>query len=243
MGNSINSLGSLPDASGYMSAGSPRQAGMVYGGYTGLDPLEEAYAQRFGQEAQNGNFWRGATLWGTGAVLAGVGTVAMERQWLKETSNAYLSAKRDFLKPQLTPEHYSLLGENKKAAEAMNNTALTEAQKFKVLDNSVKEGFIKNSYKLDNNPYKELNTLFNNANDYAKVQLNAVDPEVLAKEVKLTKTTGLAKAGMVAGAVLAGGLLISHLSASGEGNATTQMAREHLAMLKAQEAMAQRGQA
>lgn len=240
MSNQINSLGSLPSANG---GNYPRQAGMVYGGYTGLDPLQEAYAQRFGQEAQNGNFWRGATLWGTGAVLAGVGTVALERQWLKETSNSYLNAKLEFISPKATAEHFSLLAENKKFADLINSPTLTPNQRYATMEKTVREGFIKNSYKLDNNPYKELNTLFNNANDYAKVQLNAVDPEVLAKEVKLTKTTGLAKAGMVAGAVLAGGLLISHLSASGEGNATTQMARERLAMLKAQEAMAQRGQA
>ena len=71
-------------ANGYSNPRDARQANsMGYGGYTGLDARQEALAQQFGREAQNGNFWRGAALWGTGAVVAGVGTVALERQWAK----------------------------------------------------------------------------------------------------------------------------------------------------------------
>jgi len=228
----INSLGSLPSANG---GNYPRQAGMVYDGYTGLDPLQEVYAQRFGQEAQNSNFWRGATLWGTGAVLAGVGTVALERQWLKEGHGSYVDAKRQYLNQNLTDAHKTTLG----------ITAGSEID-LKAVDKNFREGFVKNIHQWDENPYKGVNKVLNEASDYAKVQMNHFDNANVGKiveDMKITKTTGLAKAGMVAGAVLAGGLLISHLSASGEGNATTQMARERLAMLKAQEAMAQRGQA
>jgi hypothetical protein len=242
MSDTIRGLNSVPNASGgggYST--SPRQVGMGYGGYTGLDPREEAYARQFGDQAKNGNFWRGAAVWTAGAALAGGATVALERQWTKEGHSSYLSGKSDYITPNLTDEHYSLLSKNEKVAKALGDKTLKPAERLQAIDHGVREGFIKNSYKLDKNPYKDLNSVLNHANDYAKVQMNAVDSATLAKEVNLTKTTGLAKAGMVAGAVLAGGLLISHLSATGEGNATTQMARERLAQLKAQEAMAQRG--
>lgn len=214
-------------ANGYSNPRESRQANsMGYGGYTGLDAREEAYAQQFGREAQNGNFWRGAELWTTGAVLAGGTTIALERQWAKEGHSSYTDAKKTFLS-QLTPEQRTTLG--------IANGAEIDV---KAVDKTIRGEYIKNSYKFGNNPYKELNTMLNQANDVAKVELNKIDPTKLAENVKLTKTTGLAQAGMVAGAVLAGGLLISHLSASGEGNATTQMARQRLAQLKAEEGMA-----
>jgi hypothetical protein len=235
MSNQINSLGSLPDASGYMNARSPRQAGMGYGGYTGLNPGEEARARQFGDQAQNGNFWRGAALWTTGAAIAGGTTYAMERQWAKEGHSSYVDAKRQYLNQNLTDAHKTTLG----------ITAGSEID-LKAVDKNFTEGFVKNVHQWDENPYKGVNKVLNEANDYAKVQMNQFDNAnvgKIAEKMNITKTTGLAKAGIVAGAVLAGGLLVSHLSASGEGNAITQMAREHLAMLKAQEAMAQRGQA
>ena len=224
-------------ANGYSNPRDARQANsMGYGGYTGLDAREEAYAQQFGREAQNGNFWRGAELWTTGAVLAGGTTIALERQWLKESHGSYVAAKSNHLLENITDEQWSLLNKNEKVADAFKNNKAPELAQ--ALNDDIRAGYAKNSYKLDKNPYKELNKLLGQANDVAKVELNKIDPTKLAENVKLTKTTGLAKAGMVAGAVLTGGLLISHLSASGEGNATTQMARQRLAQLKAEEGMA-----
>jgi hypothetical protein len=202
---------------------------MGYGGYTGLDARQEALAQQFGREAQNGNFWRGAALWGTGAVLAGGTTIAMERQWAKEGHSSYTDAKKTFLS-QLTPKQRTTLG--------IANGAEIDV---KAVDKTIRGEYIKNSYKFGNNPYKELNTMLNQANDVAKVKMNAAEhlnPTEFAQKAKLTNMTGVGKAGLIAGAVLTGGLLISHLSASGEGNATTQMARQRLAQLKAEEGMA-----
>ena len=217
-------------ANGYSNPRDARQANsMGYGGYTGLDARQEALAQQFGREAQNGNFWRGAALWGTGAVLAGGTTIAMERQWAKEGHSSYTDAKKTFLS-QLTPEQRTTLG--------IANGAEIDV---KAVDKTIRGEYIKNSYKVGNNPYKELNTMLNQANDVAKVKMNAAEhlnPTEFAQKAKLTNMTGVGKAGLIAGAVLTGGLLISHLSASGEGNATTQMARQRLAQLKAEEGMA-----
>ena len=215
-------------ANGYSNPRDARQANsMGYGGYTGLDAREEVYAQQFGREAQNGNFWRGAELWTTGAVLAGGTTIAMERQWAKEGHSSYTDAKKQFLIEKLSKPQKATLGITPNAGIDL-----------KAVDKNFREGFVKNIFKGDANPYKGVNKVLNQANNVAKVELNKIDPTKLAEDVKRTKTTGLAQAGMVAGAVLAGGLLISHLSASGEGNATTQMARQRLAQLKAEEGMA-----
>jgi hypothetical protein len=204
---------------------------MGYGGYMGLDPREEAYARKFGDQTQNGNFWRGAALWTAGAALAGGATVALERQWTKEGHSSFTDAKKLYLNQNLTAAHKTTLG------------ITTGEIDLKAVNKNFREGFVKNIHQWDANPYKGVNKVLNHANDYAKVAMNAAEnsnPAQFATDMKLTKTTGLAKAGMVAGAVLAGGLLLSHFSATGEGNATTQMARERLAELKAQEAMAQR---
>ena len=218
-------------ANGYSNPRDARQANsMGYGGYTGLDARQEALAQQFGREAQNGNFWRGAALWGTGAVVAGVGTVALERQWAKEGHSSYTDAKKQFLIDELSNPQKATLG--------IANGAEIDV---KAVDKNFREGFVKNIFKGDANPYKGVNKVLNQANNVAKVKMNAfenLDPTEFAQKAKLTNMTGVGKAGLIAGAVLTGGLLISHLSASGEGNATTQMARQRLAQLKAEEGMA-----
>ena len=232
MSSSQMGLGSLPSATGgYYS--SPRQAGMGFGGYTGLSPQDELYAQQFGKDAQNGNFWGGAALWTVGAGLAGTGTVAMERQWLKETHGNYLKAKHSYIIDNLTDGQWDLVNANEKM-KAYGDENLSGVKRIRTLENSLREGYIKNLPQLDNNPYKGVNKVLSDAHDYAKVALNEVDPKGF-EQLGLSKTTGLGKAAGVAGAVLAGGLLISHLSASGEGASTTELARNRLAMLRMQE--------
>ncbi len=101
---------------------------------------------------------------------------------------------------------------------------------------------MQNIYKWDENPYKGVNKILSDAHDFAKVRLNEVDPKGF-EQLGLSKTTGLGKAAGVAGLVLAGGLFMSHLSASGEGASTTELARNRLAMLRLQEQQQQQGRA
>jgi hypothetical protein len=141
------SLGNLPSATGgYYS--SPRQAGMGFGGYTGLSPQDELYAQQFGRDAQNGNFWRGAALWTVGAGLAGTGTVAMERQWLKETHGSYTDAKKWYLNENLTDAHKTTLG-----------IAAGSEIDLKAVEGNFRKGFVQNLPQLDKNPYKGVNKI------------------------------------------------------------------------------------
>jgi hypothetical protein len=230
MNSSINSLGSLPASNNGGVYASPRQAANpdVYGNY-GLSPEEEAKAKEFGNQAANGNFWRGAALWGSGAAFVGLNTVSMERQWLKETHSSYTNAKKAYLNQHLSSAQKTALGITGPDIN-LNATEL-----------NLGKGRLQNIFNGDN-PFKGVGTVMSNADDYAKVALNAVDPAKLATDVKLTKTTGLMKGGLLAGAILTVGLLTSNAAAANEGNATQQLARQRLAMLKAQEALAQRGQ-
>jgi len=211
--------------------------GMNGGYYPPLNAREEALAKQYGKDAENGNFWRGATLWTGTGLLAGGATTAYFRDAQIRTAQVYTDARADFL----TNAYDKNPG--KYASEKAN---FGNGQTF---DKGVWDGYTspENRFKLLDNPFRPDVELRSQSHQYANNILNAVDETTgkqlvraaAAKEVGLKHTSHLGKGAGVAAAIITAGLAISAISAQGEGKEVTASAKQQLAQLKAQEALAQ----
>jgi hypothetical protein len=206
--------------------------GMNGGYYPPLNAREEALAKQYGKDAENSNFWRGATLWTGTGLLAGGATTAYFRDAQLKTSTVYTGERVKFLESTMS--------------QALNKNLEMDIP-LKDWDNATDKGYRENFLKGTENPFTERMKFKNQSHQQASIALNKVDEATgkqlvraaAAKEVGLKHTTHLGKGVGVAAAIITAGLAISAISAQGEGKEVTASAKQQLAQLKAQEAIAQ----
>jgi hypothetical protein len=209
--------------------------GMNGGYYPPLNAREEALAKQYGKDAENGNFWRGATLWTGTGLAAGGATTAYFRDAQLKTSKIYTGARADFLSNALAgqPERYG--------SDILN---IFDVKKF---DAELNTGLRENINQGFSNPFLPDLELQSQSHQQASIALNKRDQATgkqliraaAAEEVGLKHTSHWKKGAGVAAAIITAGLAISAISAQGEGKEVTASAKQQLAQLKAQEAIAQ----
>jgi hypothetical protein len=209
--------------------------GMNGGYYPPLNAREEALAKQYGKDAENGNFWRGAALWTGTGLAAGGATTAYFRDAQLKTSSVYTNERVKFLESAMS--------------QALNKNLEMDIP-LKDWDNAMNKGYRENFFKGAENPFAERIKFKNQSHQQASIALNKVDEATgkqliraaAAEEVGLKHTSHWKKGAGVAAAIITAGLAISAISAQGEGKEVTASAKQQLAQLKAQEAMAQQQQ-